>query len=64
MNDHVLIEAFHLAVFVPRGPSRGAAAAVRPALDRPALRAALVRAARATLRRHQALRDVTVTPSR
>lgn len=64
VNDTVLIEAFHLAVFVPRDLPRNATADLRRALDRPTLRAALRRAVRATLHRHPALRPAVVTLSR
>ena len=56
--------AFHLTLYVSRGLPLDKSAALRRALDRPTLRAALLRAARAVIGRPPALRSVVVMLSR
>lgn len=64
MRHRLMIEEFHLSLYVSRRMSESESAVVRNVLDRRDLRTALLRAARGVLRRHRALDAVTVTLTR
>jgi hypothetical protein len=59
--DRVLLEEFHLTMTAPAGSTDAAREAMRRVLNRPSVRAALRRAARAVLARYPALRPVRLT---
>jgi hypothetical protein len=64
MAKSVLIEAFHLGLYVPRGLPDAAARAVRRTLASARFRTRLAAAARQVVRRHPSLAPVTVTLTR
>lgn len=64
MTKILLIEQFHLSVFVPRGLGDAAAAAICRTLGGAGFRAALRRAIQDVFRRYPALRHVRVTLTR
>ena len=64
MARSVLIEEFHLNVFVPRGLPEQEADAVRRTLDSARFQARVTRAVRAVLRRYRTLRKVSIALTR
>jgi hypothetical protein len=64
MVKAVLIEEYHLSLYVPRGLPGAAARSARRTLARARFRARLAAAARAVVRRHRSLAPVTLTLSR
>ena len=64
MAERVVIEQFHITVFVPRGLSPAACRAVRRTLAGVGFRDRLGRAVRAVVRRHRSLDRTSVALSR
>jgi hypothetical protein len=64
MAEPVLLDEFHMTVYVPRGLPEAAYEAMRRALDRARFQASLARAARGVFRQHPALRRARVALSR
>ena len=64
MNDPVLLDEFHLGLFVPADLDETQVRAARRLLDRPRFRARLARAIRRLLDRSEALRPLAVEVSR
>ena len=64
MPDDVLLDEFHVSLFVPADLDEPQVAAVRRILDRPAFRARLRRILRRLLDRQEPLRPLRVEVSR
>jgi hypothetical protein len=64
MVKPVLIEQFHVSLFVPRDVPPADDETIRAALDEPRFRAGLRRAVRAVVRQRPALHQVRVTITR
>ena len=64
MARSVLIEEFHLHVYVPHGLPEQEADAVRRTLDSARFQARVTRAVRAVLRRYRTLRKVSIALTR
>jgi hypothetical protein len=64
MPGRLLLEQFHLDVYVPRGLPPAAAEAMRLTLKSVAFRGRLRRAVVAVVRRHRSLRRITIRLSR
>jgi len=64
MLDDVLLDEFHVSLFVPADLGESQVAAARQVLDRPAFRARLQRILCRLLDRHEPLRPLRVEVSR
>ena len=64
MSKRILIEEFHLSVFVPHGLPEAECTAIRRTLNGKRFRADLGQAMQAVVRRHASLKKVHVTITR
>jgi len=64
MNDPLVLDEFHLTLFVPADLDETHIRAARQILDHPAFRVRLARAVRRLLDRYEALRALSVEASR
>lgn len=64
MPTSILMDEFHLTVYVPRGLRAAAYRAIRPTLDDARFRAALRRASRGVVGRNPSLGKIRVTLTR
>jgi len=64
MNDPLVLDEFHLTLFVPADLDETQIRAARQILDHPAFRVRLARAVRRLLDRYEALRALSIEASR
>jgi len=64
MANPILVDEFHVSLFIPLALSQGEDQAIRRTLHRPRFGVALGKSVRAVVRRHPSLRKVRVSISR